>query len=117
MRVYYDRDADVNLIKDKKVAILGYGSQGHAHALNLRDSSVSPEVQTGLQQLNLKLSGISNQPGAKIPLSLDLHPFLIETHLTTPAHNFPQNLQRWASEVVERHKEVGDDLNKSQAPA
>ena len=38
MRVYYDRDADVNLIKDKKVAILGYGSQGHAHALNLRDS-------------------------------------------------------------------------------
>ncbi len=37
MRVYYDRDCDVNLIKDKKVAILGYGSQGHAHALNLRD--------------------------------------------------------------------------------
>ncbi len=38
MRVYYDRDCDVNLIKNKKVAILGYGSQGHAHALNLRDS-------------------------------------------------------------------------------
>ena len=38
MRVYYDRDCDVNLIKDKNVAILGYGSQGHAHALNLRDS-------------------------------------------------------------------------------
>ena len=38
MRVYYDRDCDVNLIKDKKIAILGYGSQGHAHALNLRDS-------------------------------------------------------------------------------
>ena len=36
MRVYYDRDADVNLIKDKKVAIVGYGSQGHAHALNLQ---------------------------------------------------------------------------------
>ena len=34
MRVYYDRDCDINLIKDKKVAILGYGSQGHAHALN-----------------------------------------------------------------------------------
>ena len=40
MRVYYDRDADVNLIKAKKVAIVGYGSQGHAHALNLRDSGV-----------------------------------------------------------------------------
>jgi ketol-acid reductoisomerase len=38
MRVYYDRDCDINLIKDKKVAIVGYGSQGHAHALNLRDS-------------------------------------------------------------------------------
>ena len=38
MRVYYDRDCDINLIKDKKVAILGYGSQGHAPALNLRDS-------------------------------------------------------------------------------
>jgi ketol-acid reductoisomerase len=40
MRVYYDRDADINLIKGKKVAIIGYGSQGHAHALNLRDSGV-----------------------------------------------------------------------------
>ncbi|MFL5220435.1 MAG: ketol-acid reductoisomerase [Microvirga sp.] len=38
MRVYYDRDADINLIKGKKVAVVGYGSQGHAHALNLRDS-------------------------------------------------------------------------------
>ena len=38
MRVYYDRDCDINLIKEKNIAILGYGSQGHAHALNLRDS-------------------------------------------------------------------------------
>src|ERR1700753_3022526 len=40
MRVYYDRDADVNLIKSKKVLVVGYGSQGHAHAMNLRDSGV-----------------------------------------------------------------------------
>ena len=40
MRVYYDRDADINLIKGKKVAVVGYGSQGHAHVLNLRDSGV-----------------------------------------------------------------------------
>jgi len=40
MRVYYDQDADINLIKGKKVAIIGFGSQGHAHALNLRDSGV-----------------------------------------------------------------------------
>ena len=44
MRVYYDRDADVNLIKGKKVAVIGYGSQGHAHALNLRDSGVADVV-------------------------------------------------------------------------
>jgi ketol-acid reductoisomerase len=44
MRVYYDRDADVNLIKGKKIAIVGYGSQGHAHALNLRDSGVKDVI-------------------------------------------------------------------------
>ena len=40
MRVYYDRDADLNLIKTKKVVIVGYGSQGRAHAMNLKDSGV-----------------------------------------------------------------------------
>ena len=44
MRVYYDRDADVNLIKGKKIAIVGYGSQGHAHVLNLRDSGAKDVV-------------------------------------------------------------------------
>jgi ketol-acid reductoisomerase len=44
MRVYYDRDADINLIKSKKVAIIGYGSQGHAHAANLKDSGVKDVV-------------------------------------------------------------------------
>jgi ketol-acid reductoisomerase len=48
MRVYYDRDADVNLIKSKKVAIIGYGSQGHAHANNLKDSGVA-EVAVALR--------------------------------------------------------------------
>lgn len=49
MRVYYDRDADVNLIKGKKVAVIGYGSQGHAHILNMRDSGVS-EVAVALRE-------------------------------------------------------------------
>ena len=47
MRVYYDHDADVNLIKGKRVAIIGYGSQGHAHANNLKDSGVR-EIVVGL---------------------------------------------------------------------
>ncbi|MEZ5910571.1 MAG: ketol-acid reductoisomerase [Hyphomicrobiaceae bacterium] len=49
MRVYYDRDADINLIKGKKVVVVGYGSQGHAHALNLRDSGAK-DVVIGLRK-------------------------------------------------------------------
>jgi ketol-acid reductoisomerase len=48
MRVYYDRDADVNLIKSKKIVIVGYGSQGHAHAHNLKESGVG-DVRVALR--------------------------------------------------------------------
>ncbi len=44
MKIYYDKDADLSLVKGKKVAIVGYGSQGHAHALNLKDSGVKVTV-------------------------------------------------------------------------
>ena len=44
MRVYYDTDADVNLIKGKKVCVIGFGSQGHAHAMNMKDSGVKEIV-------------------------------------------------------------------------
>jgi ketol-acid reductoisomerase len=47
MQVYYDKDADLSIIQGKKVAIIGYGSQGHAHALNLKDSGV--DVTIGLR--------------------------------------------------------------------
>jgi len=47
MQVYYDKDADLSIIKSKKVAIIGYGSQGHAHANNLKDSGV--DVVVGLR--------------------------------------------------------------------
>jgi ketol-acid reductoisomerase len=57
MRVYYDRDCDINLIKDKKVAILGYGSQGHAHALNLRDSGAKNLVVALREGLGLGEKG------------------------------------------------------------
>ena len=48
MKVYYDKDADLSLIKGKKVAIVGYGSQGHAHAQNLNDSGI--RVTVGLRK-------------------------------------------------------------------
>ena len=47
MKVYYDKDADLSLVKGKKVTIIGYGSQGHAHAQNLTDSGV--KVTVGLR--------------------------------------------------------------------
>ena len=49
MKMFYEKDADVNLIKSKKIAIFGYGSQGHAHALNLKDSGVK-EVIVALRE-------------------------------------------------------------------
>ena len=48
LKIYYDKDVDLNLIKKKKVAVLGYGSQGHAHAQNLKDSGV--QVVVGLYE-------------------------------------------------------------------
>src|SRR5512143_2716906 len=48
MKVYYDKDADLSLIKGRQVTIIGYGSQGHAHAQNLKDSGVN--VTVGLRR-------------------------------------------------------------------
>jgi ketol-acid reductoisomerase len=70
MRVYYDRDADINLIKGKKVAIIGYGSQGHAHALNLRDSGVKDVAvalrknSQGVQKAEREKLGVMEVPAA-----------------------------------------------------
>jgi ketol-acid reductoisomerase len=48
MKIYYDRDADLQQITNKKVAVIGFGSQGHAHALNMKESGVS--VVVGLRE-------------------------------------------------------------------
>ena len=57
-KIYYDQDADLGLLKGKKIAIMGYGSQGHAHALNLRDSG--QDVIIGLYK-----GGESRGPGPR----------------------------------------------------
>ena len=49
MKVFYDSDSDLNLVKKKKICVIGYGSQGHAHALNLKDSGVK-DIVIGLRK-------------------------------------------------------------------
>jgi len=75
MNVYYDKDANLSLIKDKKVTILGYGSQGHAHANNLKDSGV--DVVVGLRagsasEVKAKNAGLKVQPMADAVKGADI---------------------------------------------
>src|SRR3990172_5360435 len=63
MKLYYDKDADLNLLSGKTVAILGYGSQGHAHALNLKESGV--KVVVGLRKQS-KSWQIAESNGLKV---------------------------------------------------
>ncbi|KAF0127993.1 MAG: ilvC, partial [Methylocystaceae bacterium] len=81
MRVYYDRDADINLIKGKKVAIVGYGSQGFAHALNLKESGVA-EVAVALRPGSAYANEMAPnlKPGALLLFAhgLNIHFNLIE---------------------------------------
>ena len=74
MRVYYDRDADVNLIKGKNVAIIGYGSQGHAHANNLKDSgakNLAVGLRSGSAGVAMDLAGTTcrSSPPSPAPRS------------------------------------------------
>jgi ketol-acid reductoisomerase len=62
-KIYYDRDADLSLIRAKKVAVLGYGSQGHAHALNLRDSGAT--VRVGLPE-GSKSRAVAEKDGLQV---------------------------------------------------
>ena len=66
MRVYYDTDADLNLIKGKNVAVIGYGSQGFGHANNLRDSGVR-DVVVALRPGSASAAKAGNQPDAATP--------------------------------------------------
>ena len=63
LRIYYDADADLNLLKGKKIAVIGYGSQGHAHSLNLKDSGV--DVVVGLYK-GSKSWGMAEKAGLKV---------------------------------------------------
>ena len=100
MRVYYDRDADVNLIKGKKVAVIGYGSQGHAHALNLRDSGVK-EVAVALRAGSATAAKAEGE-GFKVMTSAEAAKWADVMMMVTP-----DELQRgiWESELRDNMKQ------------
>ena len=66
--IYYEKDADLSLLEGKKIAIIGYGSQGHAHALNLQDSGC--DVRVGLYQ-GSKSWGVAEAAGLTVKLSAE----------------------------------------------
>ena len=88
--MFYDRDADLELIRQRKVAVIGYGSQGHAHALNLQDSGV--DVVVGLQS-GSKSAEKAKSAGLKVLSVADaskwadfiMMPFLDPVQLPQPA--------------------------------
>ncbi|MBL8444159.1 MAG: ketol-acid reductoisomerase [Zoogloeaceae bacterium] len=87
MKVYYDKDADLSLVKGKKVTIVGYGSQGHAHAQNLSDSGVKVTVglrKGGASWDKAKNAGLKVEEVAKAVKSADIVMILL------PDENIPQ---------------------------
>ena len=88
MKVFYDKDCDLSLIKGKTVAIIGYGSQGHAHAQNLNDSGV--KVVEGLRKggaswLTVEKAGLKAAEGADAGKSADLVMILLPDAQIGPA--------------------------------
>ena len=83
-KIYYDKDANLSLIRGKKVAIIGYGSQGHAHALNLKDSGV--KVRVGLSDKSKSVAkaqkaGLTVGPVAAVAAWADVIMVLVPDHV------------------------------------
>lgn len=90
MKLFYEKDCDLSLIKGMKVAVLGYGSQGHAHANNLKDSGVS--VVVGLRASSgsvakAKASGLEVQPVAEAVAAADLVMMLLPDETMAQVYN------------------------------
>jgi ketol-acid reductoisomerase len=84
MKMYYDQDADLTLLKNKTVAIIGYGSQGHAHAMNLRDSGVSVVIGQrpgGANYDKAKADGFAPVSAAEATAKADLIMILVPDQL------------------------------------
>ena len=84
MKIYYDKDADLNVLKGKKIAIIGYGSQGHAQAQNLRDSGLDVIVSQREGTENYRFAvkdGFKPLPAAEASKQADLIQILTQDHI------------------------------------
>ena len=102
MKVFYDKDCDLSLIKGKTVAIIGYGSQGHAHALNLRDSGVK-EIAVALRQGSGSIAK-AEEILATIPNSW------MPSQFTNPA-----NIDVHVRTTVEENRKLGEEIGRKAA--
>jgi ketol-acid reductoisomerase len=105
MKVYYDKDADISIIKGKKVALIGYGSQGHAHALNLKESGVSVTValrEGSASAVKAKNSGLSvkNIPDAVKDADIVMILAPDEQHKKLYTESIEPNLKKGATLAV-----------------
>jgi ketol-acid reductoisomerase len=101
MKIYYDKDADLSLIKGKQVAIIGYGSQGHAHANNLKDSGVKVTVglrKDGSSWNKAKTAGVEVKEVAEAVKNADVVMILLpdETHAEVYQKEIEPNLKKGA---------------------
>jgi ketol-acid reductoisomerase len=102
-KIWYDADADLNLLKGKKIAIIGYGSQGHAHAQNLRDSGM--DVIVGLHE-GSKSRAKAQADGFQVPLvadaakQADIVMMLVPDHTAGPLYR----------EAIAQHMTAGKTL-------
>src|SRR5690625_2286688 len=100
---YYDEDADLSLLQDRKVAVIGYGSQGHAHSLSLRDSGV--DVRIGLAE-GSKSKAKAEAEGLKVLTVADAAKEADLIMILVP----DQHQSKVFKESIEPHLEEGDAL-------
>ena len=114
-KVFTDKDADLNVLKNKTLAVLGFGSQGHAHALNLKDSGLN--VIIGLYE-GSKSIAVAKQKG------FEVYPTAEAVRRARPAGVRGHSVSSWRPgqgcrrhEEVTGTREIGQDPTKTHAPA
>ena len=97
-KMYYEKDCDINYLNGKKIAIIGYGSQGHAHALNLKDSGC--DVRVGLREGSHSIEA-AEEAGLRVQdVSFDLH-----------AEDRPDNIM---TEYERKFSGFGEKINRCE---